>query len=151
VQIANRCAPWKISNGAENFVLQALQFQKIVVCYKVKFKSHCNWQSVNQQVLVSSPIWGSWPDIYYPSTVTVLFFWGALSDERTGLSFYTLLALTSVVFLRSESLGTSDYILLSQILDFPFRHLLRLAGSKWRYSKLPPHERVCCKFPGWSI
>jgi hypothetical protein len=32
---------------------------------------------------------GSWPDIYYYSylTVTVLFFWGALSDERTGLSF----------------------------------------------------------------
>jgi hypothetical protein len=29
VQIANRCAPWKISNGAENFVLQALQFQQM--------------------------------------------------------------------------------------------------------------------------
>jgi hypothetical protein len=26
VQIADWCAPWKISNGAENFVLQALQF-----------------------------------------------------------------------------------------------------------------------------
>jgi hypothetical protein len=24
VQIANWCAPWKISNGADNFVLQAL-------------------------------------------------------------------------------------------------------------------------------
>jgi hypothetical protein len=30
---------------------------------------------------------GSWPDIYYCLTVTVLFLWGALSDERTGLSF----------------------------------------------------------------
>jgi hypothetical protein len=27
------------------------------------------------------------PHIYYSSTVTVLFLWGALSDERTGLSF----------------------------------------------------------------
>jgi hypothetical protein len=27
VQIANLSAPWKISNGAENYVLQALQFQ----------------------------------------------------------------------------------------------------------------------------
>jgi hypothetical protein len=27
------------------------------------------------------------PDIYYSSTVTVLFLWGALSDQRTGLSF----------------------------------------------------------------
>jgi hypothetical protein len=33
------------------------------------------------------PIWSSWPDIYYCLTVTVLFLWGALSDERTGLSF----------------------------------------------------------------
>jgi hypothetical protein len=31
--------------------------------------------------------WGSWPDIYYCLTVTVLFLWGVLSDERTGLSF----------------------------------------------------------------
>jgi hypothetical protein len=36
---------------------------------------------------MSSPIWGSWPDIYYCLTVTVLFLWGALSDGRTGLSF----------------------------------------------------------------
>jgi hypothetical protein len=34
-----------------------------------------------------NPIWGSWPDIYYCLTVTVLFLSGALSDERTGLSF----------------------------------------------------------------
>jgi hypothetical protein len=26
VQIANWCAPWKIASGAENLVLQALQF-----------------------------------------------------------------------------------------------------------------------------
>jgi hypothetical protein len=32
--IADRCAPWKISDGAENPVLQALQFQKIGVCRK---------------------------------------------------------------------------------------------------------------------
>jgi hypothetical protein len=38
-------------------------------------------QSVSQSVLVSSPVWGSWPDIYYFLTATVLFLWGALSDE----------------------------------------------------------------------
>jgi hypothetical protein len=53
--------------------------------------------------------------------------------------FYMLLALASAVFLRSESLWTSDRILLSQIRDFPFRRLLQLAGSRWRYSNLPPH------------
>jgi hypothetical protein len=59
---------------------------------KSESKSHCYWrlvgrsvsQSVSQSVLVSSPIWGSWPNIYYCLTVTVLLLWGALSDERTG-------------------------------------------------------------------
>jgi hypothetical protein len=52
---------------------------------------------------------------------------------------YMLLALASAVLLGSESLGTRDHILLSQFWDFPFRRLLRLAGSRWRYSTPPPH------------
>jgi hypothetical protein len=52
---------------------------------------------------------------------------------------YMLLALASGVFLGSESLRNCDHILLSQIWDFPFRRLLRLAGSRWRYSTPPPH------------
>jgi hypothetical protein len=61
------------------------------------------------------------------------------SDERTGLSFVYGAGLASAVFLGSESFGTRDHILLSQILDIPFRRLLRLAGSRWRYSIPPPH------------
>jgi hypothetical protein len=53
---------------------------------------------------------------------------------------YMLLALASAVFLRPVSLGTSDHILLSPIRDFPFRRLLRLAGTRWRYSTPPPHR-----------
>jgi hypothetical protein len=34
-----------------------------------------------------APIWGLRPDLYYCQTVAVLLMWGALSDERTGLSF----------------------------------------------------------------
>jgi hypothetical protein len=33
------------------------------------------------------PIWGLRPDLYYCLTVAGLLIWGALSDERTGLSF----------------------------------------------------------------
>jgi hypothetical protein len=51
---------------------------------------------------------------------------------------YVPLALASAVFLGSQSLGSCDRILLSQIWDFPFRCLLRLAGSRWRYSTPPP-------------
>jgi hypothetical protein len=43
------------------------------------------------------------------------------------------------LFRVPESLGTRDRILLPQIWDFPFPRLLRLAGSRWRYSIPPPH------------
>jgi hypothetical protein len=74
-----------------------------------------------------------------------------------------LLVLASAVILRSESRGTHDHILLSQIRDspnlegevppeqggpvitpgtgFPFRRLLRLLGLRWMYSTPPPHGR----------
>jgi hypothetical protein len=66
-------------------------------------------------------------------------FCGAPSLTRGRVCLlYMLLALASAVFLRSESLGTVDHILLSQIWDFPFRPPLRLAGSLWRYSNPPP-------------
>jgi hypothetical protein len=53
-----------------------------------------------------------------------------------------LRALASVVLLGSESFGTRNHILLSQIWDFPFRRLLRPAGSRWRYSTPPPHGYI---------
>jgi hypothetical protein len=34
-----------------------------------------------------APIWGLRPDLYYSLMVTGFLMWGALSDERTGLSF----------------------------------------------------------------
>jgi hypothetical protein len=42
-----------------------------------------------------------------------------------------LLALASAVILGFESRGTDDRILLSQIPDFAFHRLLRLAGLRW--------------------
>jgi hypothetical protein len=67
-------------------------------------------------------------------------FCGASSLTRGRICIlYMLLALASAVFLRSESQWTGDHILLSQIWDFPFCFLLRLAGSRWRYSTPPPH------------
>jgi hypothetical protein len=54
---------------------------------QAKSKSHCDWPSVSLSVLVSIPGWGSWPDVSSCLKVTVLSMWGALSDERSGLSF----------------------------------------------------------------
>jgi hypothetical protein len=53
---------------------------------KSKSKSHCDCRSVSQS-WCRAPVWGSWPDIYYCLTVTVLILWGALFRERMGLSF----------------------------------------------------------------
>jgi hypothetical protein len=55
---------------------------------------------------------------------------------------YMLLALASLVFLGSESLGTCHHILQSQILDLPFRRLLRLAGSRWKQVKVKVKVKV---------
>jgi hypothetical protein len=80
--------------------------------------------------------------------------WGALSDERTGLSFI-IAAGPRQRILGSESLAAHDHILLSQFRDsvhqeqsgpvippgtgFRFCRLLRLAGLRWRHSNPPPH------------
>jgi hypothetical protein len=58
---------------------------------------------------------------------------------------YMLLFLASVVFLGSESLRTRDHTLLSQIGDIPFRRLLRLGRSRWRYSNPPSRGCDSCK------
>jgi hypothetical protein len=52
---------------------------------------------------------------------------------------YMLLVLASAVFLVSESLGIRNHILISQIWGFLLRLLIRLEGSRWRYSIQPPH------------
>jgi hypothetical protein len=54
-----------------------------------------------------------------------------------------LLALARAFILGSESCGTCDHILLFQIRDFPFRRLLPLAGSRWRYSTPPLVWALC--------
>jgi hypothetical protein len=55
-----------------------------------------------------------------------------------------LMAPASAVTFGSQSRRTRDHILLSQIRDFPFRRLLRLAGLRWRYSTPTPHGRSVC-------
>jgi hypothetical protein len=76
---------------------------------------------------------------YYYLTVTVLFLWGALSDEKTSLSFVYAAGSSQRSLSRVRVPWYSDQFLLSQIWGFPFRRLLRLAGSRWRYSTPPPH------------
>jgi hypothetical protein len=102
---------------------------------KLKSKLHCDWRSVNQSVSL-----GVEPHLGFMTRYLLLFdiyglvLWGAHSDERTGLSFVYAGSPRQRSLSRAESLGSRNHILLSQFWDFPFRHLLRLAGSRWRYS-----------------
>jgi hypothetical protein len=72
---------------------------------------------------------GAYDQTYYCQTYAGLLISGTLSDERSGLPFTIAAGLARAVILGSESRGTRDHILLSQIRDFPFHRLLRLAGS----------------------
>jgi hypothetical protein len=61
------------------------------ITFCLESKSHCDWQSVSQYVLVSSPNLGHLTRDFSPLLkVTVLSFWGSLSDERSGLSCVSL-------------------------------------------------------------
>jgi uncharacterized membrane protein len=68
-----------------------------------------------------------------------VFLFGAPSLTRGRVCHLQLqLVLASTVIFGSESL--------SQIRDFPFRRLLRFAGSQWRYSTTPAHGyTLCCR------
>jgi hypothetical protein len=66
---------------------------------------------------VKPPIWGLRPHFYYCQIVVGLLVFGALSHERTGLSFTITADFASAVILGSESCGIHDHILLSQIRD----------------------------------
>jgi hypothetical protein len=86
-----------------------------------------------------APFCGLWPNLYCCLTVAGLLMLGALSDERTGLSF----AIATGPRQRSNSRvrvpwDSWSYFTVSDSW-LPFRHLLRLTGSRWRYWTPPPH------------
>jgi hypothetical protein len=72
---------------------------------KVKSKSHCDWRSVSQYILVSSPIWDFWPEIFFTKLLSCLF--GAPSLTR-GRVCHVLVFVIEVY--NSQSLFTTIYI-----------------------------------------
>jgi hypothetical protein len=128
-----------VTEDRQHLVLLKTNFSRS--CFRPLPQSHRVESYVTADVQSASlswnkaPIWGLRPDFYYCQTVAGLLMWGALSDERTGLLF-------TIAAGPCQSRGTRDHILLTQIRDFPFRRLPRLAGLRWRYSTPPPHGIV---------
>jgi hypothetical protein len=52
-----------------------------------------------------APTWGLRPDFYYCLTVAGLLIWGALSEEKTGLSFTIAAGLASAVIFGVKRQG----------------------------------------------
>jgi hypothetical protein len=74
-------------------------------------ESRYDRRSVGQSVLVSSPFWGSWPDINYCLTITVMSMSGAPSDKRSGLSF-VLVTWTASVQVSKFAAGPRQLLIL---------------------------------------
>jgi hypothetical protein len=68
--------------------------------------------------------------------------WGALSDVRTGLSFIIAPGPRQRSHSRVRVPRDSQPYFTVSDSRLPFRHLLRLAGLRWRYSTPPPHGIV---------
>jgi hypothetical protein len=70
-----------------DFCLLPAQFYYIII-YGSEYVSYVTTDGQSASLSWNkAPIWGLQPDFYYCQTVAGLFLWGALSDERTGLSF----------------------------------------------------------------
>jgi hypothetical protein len=65
-------------------------------------ESRCDLRSVGQSVLVSSPIWGSLPEVKYCLTVRVFLKSGAPSDEGSGLSFVTVIVIVHLQYISNN-------------------------------------------------
>jgi hypothetical protein len=76
-------------------------------------ESRYDRRSIGQSVLVLSPILGSWPDINYYLTITVLSMSGAPSNERSGLSF-VLVTWTASVQFSQFSAGPRQLLILTR-------------------------------------
>jgi hypothetical protein len=89
-------------------------------------------------------------DQIFITIIQLLVCWcGVISLTRGRICrLQLLLVLASADNVGSDSRGTHDHNLLSQIRDFPFRRLLRLTGLRWRYSTQPPHGRP--NFPSYN-
>jgi hypothetical protein len=97
---------------------------------RIRVKSYVTTD--NQLASVSwnkAPIWGLRPDFYYCQQLRVCWCGALYLTRRWVCPLELLLALASAVILVSKSGGTRDHISPSQIRDFPFRRLPRLAGS----------------------
>jgi hypothetical protein len=134
---------WPTSNSSSTTNFMWLSATELTDSYR---ELTCSWAELHLRPTVCRPVclgikhacW-TYDQIFITVRQFRVFIFVALSLTRGRVCcLQLLLALASAVILGSESRGTRDHILFSQIRDFPFRCFLRLASLRRRYSTPPP-------------
>jgi hypothetical protein len=115
-------------------------------------ESHCDWRSVSLSVLMSSPVRGSWPDISYCLTVTVLSLGGGPLWREGGFVFcQSLSAVVSQLSVRKLYTLYMFYMKLHSYTTYTrppsvraqYSRLCPTSGSL-RYNGSPATRTVVC-------
>jgi hypothetical protein len=112
------------------------------VCSKVKAKVMLR-PTVSQSVLVSSTHLGLTTRFLFLSDCCGFVDMGSSLWRENGSAVYNSCWSSSAQSFSGPS--TLRFVTIFYCLrfwDFPFRRLLRLAGSRWRYSNPPPHGGI---------
>jgi hypothetical protein len=85
------CLRFETSHFVASYDSQGPTSTRVAASYKITDSESESYVTTDSQSASLSwnkaPIWGLRPDFYCRRTVAGLLMWGALSDERTGLSF----------------------------------------------------------------
>jgi hypothetical protein len=119
-----------LSSTGQSRLLPTLHLQLNWSVVESQSKLATDSQSVGQSALVSTPS-EAHDQIFITVWQLRSCYCGTFSLKRERVCvLHMLLVLANAFHLVSEYLETPDYILVSEIWHFPFRRLLRLAGSR---------------------
>jgi hypothetical protein len=140
------CIPQETHYVSATNTSQLMQFGETIAVYCESPESESSITTDGQSASLSwnkTPVWDLRPDFYYCQTIAGLLMWGALSDERTGLSFTIAPGPCQCWHFRIRlPLDSWPYFTVSDSRLHIFCRLLWLAGLRWRYSTPPPHGIV---------
>jgi hypothetical protein len=125
--------PLFCSNQFRRLNSTTLEYCSLLLNQKSKSKSHCDWRSVSQQVLVAIPIWSPWSDIYSVWQLRSCFRGTPSLTRGRVCLLYVRWPLPAHSFSGPSPLGLATVFYCLRFETSFFVAFLRLAGSRWWY------------------